>query len=310
MSSGDGISGCIFLGEELLATTSFDGLVEVWDVASGLQVIYFFCLKYHNLLTEKNYKRWLTCEKYFVTLRTGHMNAHSNKITGCDVSPDRKLFATVSLDLNLKVKPRKKIYLILNYTVLKYSSFMWLYSGVVSAEEHRSGLSHESLPPELCELWPWGSARGSGMLGWSRSFVELAWTEKRYGEGMTPKIRYALYTKTYNFSSIQTLLGHQSSVRSLSFSPCSSMLCSGCLSGEVRLWSVTGAACVGSYHAHRGSNAVTKRSCREEPLAERRTWTCGEGIWSDNLQCYILLQWFTHAMILTHSVLIEYFCCI
>lgn len=35
MSSGDGISGCIFLGEELLATTSFDGQVEVWDVASG-----------------------------------------------------------------------------------------------------------------------------------------------------------------------------------------------------------------------------------------------------------------------------------
>ncbi len=35
ISSGDGISGCIFLGEELLATTSFDGQVEVWDVASG-----------------------------------------------------------------------------------------------------------------------------------------------------------------------------------------------------------------------------------------------------------------------------------
>lgn len=35
MSSGDGISGCIFLGEELLATTSFDGQVEVWDVANG-----------------------------------------------------------------------------------------------------------------------------------------------------------------------------------------------------------------------------------------------------------------------------------
>uniref|UniRef100_A0A8C2CT70 TEP-1 second beta-propeller domain-containing protein n=1 Tax=Cyprinus carpio TaxID=7962 RepID=A0A8C2CT70_CYPCA len=51
---------------------------------------------------------------------------------------------------------------------------------------------------------------------------------------------------------VMTLLGHQSSVRSLSFSPCPSMLCSGCLSGEVRLWSVTAAACVGSYHAHRG----------------------------------------------------------
>lgn len=54
-------------------------------------------------------------------------------------------------------------------------------------------------------------------------------------------------------SLFQTLLGHQSSVRSLSFSPCSSILCSGCLSGEVRLWSVAAAACVGSYHAHRGS---------------------------------------------------------
>lgn len=54
-------------------------------------------------------------------------------------------------------------------------------------------------------------------------------------------------------SLFQTLLGHQSSVRSLCFSPCSSILCSGCLSGEVRLWSVAAAACVGSYHAHRGS---------------------------------------------------------
>ncbi len=41
MSSGDGISGCIFLGEELLATTSFDGLVEVWDVASGCRLFIF-----------------------------------------------------------------------------------------------------------------------------------------------------------------------------------------------------------------------------------------------------------------------------
>lgn len=55
------------------------------------------------------------------------------------------------------------------------------------------------------------------------------------------------------FSVSQTLLGHESSVRSLSFSPCSSMLCSGCLLGEVRLWSVSAATCLGSYHAHRGS---------------------------------------------------------
>ncbi|KAK2900722.1 hypothetical protein Q8A67_008837 [Cirrhinus molitorella] len=76
LSSGDGISGCIFLGKELLATTSFDGQVEVWDVASGC--------------------------------RTAHINAHTNKITGCDVSPDEKHFATVSLDLNLKVWSAQK----------------------------------------------------------------------------------------------------------------------------------------------------------------------------------------------------------
>ncbi|TRY98943.1 hypothetical protein DNTS_016997 [Danionella cerebrum] len=74
-SNTDGISGCIFL-EEVLVATSFDGQLEVWDVASGCRIA---------LIT-----------------------AHSNKITGCDASPDRKLFATVSLDLSLKVWSAKK----------------------------------------------------------------------------------------------------------------------------------------------------------------------------------------------------------
>nr|XP_055057550.1 telomerase protein component 1-like [Misgurnus anguillicaudatus] len=76
LSSCDGISGCIFLNEGLLGTTSFDGQVEVWDVESGC--------------------------------RTARMSAHSNRITGCDVSPDRKHFVTVSIDLNVKVWSAQK----------------------------------------------------------------------------------------------------------------------------------------------------------------------------------------------------------
>uniref|UniRef100_A0A8C1DJR2 TROVE domain-containing protein n=1 Tax=Cyprinus carpio carpio TaxID=630221 RepID=A0A8C1DJR2_CYPCA len=172
MSSGDGISGCIFLGEELLATTSFDGQVEVWDVASGF--------------------------------RTAHVNAHSSRITGCDVSPDKKLFATVSLDLNLKVWSAQKsteVASLMNPSPLNCVNF--------------------DLEGQLVAVGCWDGA----VRLWN-------WLEQK---------------------NVTTLLGHQSSVRSLSFSPCSSMLCSGCLSGEVWLWSVTAAACVGSYHAHRGS---------------------------------------------------------
>ncbi|XP_059419370.1 telomerase protein component 1 isoform X2 [Carassius carassius] len=172
MSSGDGISGCVFLGDELVATTSFDGQVEMWDVANGC--------------------------------RTAHMNAHSNKITGCDVSPDKKLFATVSLDLTLKVwsaQKSKEVASLVNPSPLNCVKF--------------------DLESQLVAVGCWDGA----VRLWN-------WLDQK---------------------NVMTLLGHQSSVRSLSFSPCSSMLCSGCVSGEVRLWSVTGAVCVGSYHAHRGS---------------------------------------------------------
>ncbi|KAL1280682.1 hypothetical protein QQF64_015282 [Cirrhinus molitorella] len=172
MSSCDGISSCIFLGKELLATTSFDGQVEVWDVASGC--------------------------------RTAHMNAHSNKITGCDVSPDKKLFATVSLDFNLKV---------------------W------SAQKSTEVASLMNPSPLNCVNFDFeGQLVAVGC--WDGAVRLWNWLEKK---------------------NVTTLLGHQSSVRSLSFSPCSSILCSGCLSGDVRLWSVPAGACVGSYHAHRGS---------------------------------------------------------
>ncbi|KAG9331111.1 hypothetical protein JZ751_020245, partial [Albula glossodonta] len=67
----DGISGCCFLGEELLVSTSYDGQLEMWNIESGC--------------------------------RTAQVAAHSNRITGSDVSGDRKHLATVSLDFNLKV---------------------------------------------------------------------------------------------------------------------------------------------------------------------------------------------------------------
>ncbi|KAJ8397340.1 hypothetical protein AAFF_G00438890 [Aldrovandia affinis] len=71
VSCCDGISRCCFLGEGLLASTSYDGQLEMWDVESGC--------------------------------RTARVDAHSNRITGSDVSGDRKHLATVSLDFNLKV---------------------------------------------------------------------------------------------------------------------------------------------------------------------------------------------------------------
>lgn len=50
----------------------------------------------------------------------------------------------------------------------------------------------------------------------------------------------------------QSLSGHKRSVRSLSFSS-PSMLCSGSVSGEVRVWSVPTSTCVGCFQAHCGS---------------------------------------------------------
>lgn len=35
VSNSDGISGCVFLKEGLLGSTSYDGQIEVWDVQSG-----------------------------------------------------------------------------------------------------------------------------------------------------------------------------------------------------------------------------------------------------------------------------------
>ncbi|KAL7879378.1 hypothetical protein SRHO_G00016320 [Serrasalmus rhombeus] len=70
VSSSDGVSGCVFLEESVVCITSYSGQVEVWDIHSGC--------------------------------RTSRLTVHSSRITGCEVSSDRRLFATVSLDFSLK----------------------------------------------------------------------------------------------------------------------------------------------------------------------------------------------------------------
>ncbi|XP_017266584.1 telomerase protein component 1 isoform X2 [Kryptolebias marmoratus] len=71
VSSCDGISSCVFLDGGQLASTSFDGQIETWDVENGC--------------------------------RTALIDGHANAITASDLSPDRKHLATVSLDFTLKV---------------------------------------------------------------------------------------------------------------------------------------------------------------------------------------------------------------
>ncbi|XP_041849088.1 telomerase protein component 1 isoform X3 [Melanotaenia boesemani] len=71
VSSCDGISTCVFLKDARLASTSFDGRIEVWDIENGC--------------------------------RTALIDGHTNMITASDITPDRKHLATVSLDFMLKV---------------------------------------------------------------------------------------------------------------------------------------------------------------------------------------------------------------
>ncbi|XP_042353328.1 telomerase protein component 1 isoform X2 [Plectropomus leopardus] len=71
VSSCDGISSCVFLKDGRLATTSFDGRIEIWDIGSGC--------------------------------RTALIEGHTNAITASDITADRKHLATVSLDFMLKV---------------------------------------------------------------------------------------------------------------------------------------------------------------------------------------------------------------
>ncbi|XP_074544766.1 telomerase protein component 1-like [Halichoeres trimaculatus] len=71
VSSCDGISSCVFLKDGRLATTSYDGRIEIWDIGNSC--------------------------------RTALIDAHTNTITASDITVDRKNLATVSLDFMLKV---------------------------------------------------------------------------------------------------------------------------------------------------------------------------------------------------------------
>ncbi|XP_053502261.1 telomerase protein component 1 isoform X2 [Ictalurus furcatus] len=187
VSNCDGISGCVFLDESVLWTTSYDGQVEVWNVNSGC--------------------------------RTAHLTAHSNRITGCDVSSDRKHFATVSLDFTLKV---------------------W------SSQKGKEEASLLNPSPLNCVTFdPEGSLVAVGC--WDGAVRVWDWIKQE---------------------NCMTLSGHQCSVRSVSFSPSSSfsLLCSGALDGEMRLWSVPSSSCVWRSRAHYGSTEALHFLCDGESL--------------------------------------------
>ncbi|KAK2498922.1 hypothetical protein MC885_003950 [Smutsia gigantea] len=70
-SGCDGVSSCSFLSDNALFITAFDGLLELWDLQHACRVL--------------------------------HTSAHRFQITGCCLSPDRRLLATVCLGGCLKL---------------------------------------------------------------------------------------------------------------------------------------------------------------------------------------------------------------
>ncbi|KAK2822733.1 hypothetical protein Q5P01_022798 [Channa striata] len=169
----DGISSCVFLKDGRLATTSFDGRIEIWDVKNGC--------------------------------RTALIDGHTNAITASDVTADQKHLATVSLDLMLKV---------------------WS-----SSKGHEVAALPSSSPLNCVNFDPEGHLLAAGC--WNGNVIVWNWLQNK---------------------TLTSLRGHQRSVRSLCFSSSSSStLCSGSVSGEVRVWSVPTSTCVGCFQAHCGA---------------------------------------------------------
>ncbi|TKS79483.1 Telomerase protein component 1 [Collichthys lucidus] len=176
VSSCDGITTCVFLKDGRLATTSFDGRIEIWDIENAC--------------------------------RTALIDAHNNVITASDITADRKHLATVSLDFMLKV---------------------WS-----STKGHEEASLFSSSPLNCVTFDPEDHLLAAGC--WSGDVIVWNWLQNK--------------TQT-------TLTGHRRSVRSVSFSSSSSsMLCSGSVSGEVRVWSVPTSTCVGCFQAHSGATDV------------------------------------------------------
>ncbi|XP_051678544.2 telomerase protein component 1 isoform X2 [Oryctolagus cuniculus] len=71
VSGCDGVSSCLFLSDNALFLTAFDGLLELWDLQHGCRVL--------------------------------QTKAHQYQITSCCLSPDRRLLATVCLGGCLKL---------------------------------------------------------------------------------------------------------------------------------------------------------------------------------------------------------------
>ncbi|XP_061694607.1 telomerase protein component 1 isoform X2 [Syngnathoides biaculeatus] len=173
VSSCDGISSCVVLKDGHLATTSFDGRIEIWDAVNGC--------------------------------RTSLVKGHANVITASDITADKKHMATASLDFTLKV-----------------------WSSVKGQE-----VAHlDSDSPLNCVTFD-SEDRLVAAGCWDGKVIVWKWLQDN------AQVR---------------LCGHSRSVRSISFSPSSSStLCSGSVSGEVRVWSVDASTCVGCFQAHTGA---------------------------------------------------------
>lgn len=175
VSSCDGISSCTFLKDGRLATTSYDGRIEIWDIENGC--------------------------------RTAVIDGHTYAITAIDTTADRKHIVTVSLDCALKV---------------------WS-----SDKGKEVGFLLSNSPLNCVNFDPEDQLLAAGC--WDGSVIMWNWLRNKIETNLT---------------------GHKTSVRSLSFSSSSSMLCSGSVSGEIRVWSVPTSTCVGCFQAHSGAADV------------------------------------------------------
>ncbi|KAK2103886.1 Telomerase protein component 1 [Saguinus oedipus] len=104
VSGCDGISACLFLSDDTLFLTAFDGLLELWDLQHGCRGGLPHLLEApgegNEEGTDGQEPRGLTSSSWDRVLQT---KAHQYQITGCCLSPDRRLLATVCLGGCLKL---------------------------------------------------------------------------------------------------------------------------------------------------------------------------------------------------------------
>lgn len=106
LSSCDGISSCVFLKDDHLATTSFNGQIETWDIGNGCRWEDGFKGNVQNVFSSfVTYLQmsWCLNKLLRVSFRTALIEAHTNAITASAITADMQHMATVSLDSMLKV---------------------------------------------------------------------------------------------------------------------------------------------------------------------------------------------------------------